>query len=291
MWALLFGHHEDRSPTYGIRADARGRNGGFCQKLVAGVNVALGEEALTNTQTWLSFADTMIERGYAILKATIEPFRGHWGANPRVVGQALVARTLSNARAALSLIRAGSIVEARVLTRCCLENYFWITVLERDREEFLKAMLKDEMTNRRARGLFVNNAGFDLSSEVGQKYLAEIQRMSIEWKYPKIPVRSVAEMGPIKNAYVLYGHLSSDAAHPSYTALKRYIRSSEAEPVFDPVLAMDEAEAVATLEQLCLCTVGACANLAAITATTPESLWVTTQSAALAAEFHILASK
>jgi hypothetical protein len=205
------------------------------------------------------------------------------------VGQALFARTLSNARAALSLIGVGSIVEARVLTRCCLENYFLITALERDREKFLEAMLKDEMKHRQVHGDFVGKAGFDLSSEVGQKYLAEIQRMNIEWKsFSMIQPKKVAGMGPITNAYVLYGNLSSDAAHPSHSALKRYIRSSERESLFDPVPTMDEAEAAATLEQLCLCTVGTCANLALITATTPESLWVSMKSAELAAEFSSL---
>jgi len=36
MWTLAFGHHEDRTPTHGYADDARGRDGGFRQKLAAG---------------------------------------------------------------------------------------------------------------------------------------------------------------------------------------------------------------------------------------------------------------
>jgi hypothetical protein len=28
LWTLAFGHHEDRSPTHGLRGDPRGRDGG-----------------------------------------------------------------------------------------------------------------------------------------------------------------------------------------------------------------------------------------------------------------------
>ena len=39
MWTLAFGHHEDRTPIYGLRSDARGGDGGVRQELAAGVEV------------------------------------------------------------------------------------------------------------------------------------------------------------------------------------------------------------------------------------------------------------
>jgi hypothetical protein len=35
-WTLAFGHHEDSTPTHRLRADARGGDGGVCEKLTAG---------------------------------------------------------------------------------------------------------------------------------------------------------------------------------------------------------------------------------------------------------------
>jgi hypothetical protein len=37
MWTLAFGYHEDRTPTHGLRRDARGGDGGVREKLAAGV--------------------------------------------------------------------------------------------------------------------------------------------------------------------------------------------------------------------------------------------------------------
>jgi hypothetical protein len=37
MWTLAFGHHEDRTPTHGLRNNARGCNGSIRQKLATGM--------------------------------------------------------------------------------------------------------------------------------------------------------------------------------------------------------------------------------------------------------------
>ena len=37
LWTLAFGHHEDRTPDPRLCRDARGRNGGLCEELAAGV--------------------------------------------------------------------------------------------------------------------------------------------------------------------------------------------------------------------------------------------------------------
>ena len=39
MWTLAFGYHEDRTPTHGYEP-TRGRNGGVCQELAAGVTAS-----------------------------------------------------------------------------------------------------------------------------------------------------------------------------------------------------------------------------------------------------------
>src|SRR5262249_28308353 len=42
LWTLAFWQHEDRTPTHGYADDARGRDGGFRQKVVAGAVLRSG---------------------------------------------------------------------------------------------------------------------------------------------------------------------------------------------------------------------------------------------------------
>jgi hypothetical protein len=37
MWTLAYGYHEDRTPNPRLHGDARGRDGGICEKPAAGV--------------------------------------------------------------------------------------------------------------------------------------------------------------------------------------------------------------------------------------------------------------
>src|SRR6516162_6257775 len=38
--ALVLGHHQDRTPTHGYEPTRKGRNGGVCQELAAGVTAS-----------------------------------------------------------------------------------------------------------------------------------------------------------------------------------------------------------------------------------------------------------
>jgi hypothetical protein len=55
----------------------------------------------------------------------------HWAGNPKIVGLALLSRSLTNFRAAMILLndRHVHLVEARVLARCIYENLIWIGAL------------------------------------------------------------------------------------------------------------------------------------------------------------------
>lgn len=53
-------------------------------------------------------------------------------SDPSFLALTLLARTASNLRAALILLDAKQIVEARTIARCCLENLYWIVGLAED---------------------------------------------------------------------------------------------------------------------------------------------------------------
>ncbi len=47
-------------------------------------------------------------------------------SDPKVISILLLARTLSHAKGVRALLKVGRVLEARILTRNCLENGFWI---------------------------------------------------------------------------------------------------------------------------------------------------------------------
>jgi hypothetical protein len=64
----------------------------------------------------------------------------------------LLARTISNVKGAVLLLAARRIVEARTITRCCLENLYWMVGLAEEGESFVRKMRDDEMSHRKALG-------------------------------------------------------------------------------------------------------------------------------------------
>ena len=45
-----------------------------------------------------------------------------WAREPKIIGLALLCRSISNFRAALVLVRENNVLEARILNRCIYEN-------------------------------------------------------------------------------------------------------------------------------------------------------------------------
>jgi hypothetical protein len=80
MWTLAFGHHEDRTPTHGLRSDARGRHGGVRQELAAGAilvcaaNCPIGEN---NSSLEMARVDELARiLGHLVGKPERPRFRG-----------------------------------------------------------------------------------------------------------------------------------------------------------------------------------------------------------------------
>jgi hypothetical protein len=67
---------------------------------------------------WFECAKRLRPLGMTIFSGAAVPITEQEAGDARIIGLMLLARTLSNLRAAIALVEAGSIVEAKVIARC-----------------------------------------------------------------------------------------------------------------------------------------------------------------------------
>lgn len=100
---------------------------------------------------WMKLADTLGELGLDILRGSSITRTRKGFADPRILAEMLMARTLSNFKGAIFLLNNDLILEARILARCCYENSFWIAALVQDGDKFAAKMRRDDVRSRRSR--------------------------------------------------------------------------------------------------------------------------------------------
>jgi hypothetical protein len=146
--------------------------------------------------------------------------------DPKVIALALLSRSLCHVKAVCRLLEIGLIVEARTVTRCIFENLFMLRGLAKQGDQFVQKMVDDAAKSRQSRGSWV--LGW-LDEQEGESPYEDGLRATMEKLrelYPKPRAVNYAEItkdGTLKNAYLWYKQLSSDAAHPSLEALTRHI--------------------------------------------------------------------
>jgi hypothetical protein len=180
---------------------------------------------------WLAYLNSVITCALAIAEtARIKPGEDG-GASPGLLAAALLARSVSSARAVVHLIGLDYVVEARMLTRSILENCFCLYRLaEGDGSAFAREMFADEAFYHHA--LWQTMLGEELARKImgveGQSRIQAIVKQ-VRKKNPNAkplkPQKIISGTG-ISSASAIYQKLSSDAAHPSITALKRHFVES-----------------------------------------------------------------
>ena len=214
---------------------------------------------------WIGFSNDLIHAGYGVLGNAHVEITEKGAGDPKILSVLLLARTLSNFKGALLTAKNGRVVESRILARACFENSFWISGLAGDGDKFAQRMLHDEVQSRQSRGqaLFDGQATRDsLEPDTDarlREWLAESRKM-----FPKpksLNPKEVANTVTGGEAYLFYTQFSSDAAHPSLTALNRYVRSWEEDGELvrgidlEPV--PNDSEIAETLNLACLALLGA----------------------------------
>jgi hypothetical protein len=183
-------------------------------------------------------------------------------ADEKVLGLMLLARTISNLKGALLLISAKQTVEARTITRCCLENLYWTVGLAEEGEAFVRKMRDDEMSYRKAQGQSIFATEIELEADVEARLRAFMKDTNRKFATRKtLSPKQVAQVrSDFEKTYIFYGQLSSDAAHPSVSALNRYAVPETADEAggidMDPVVS--DRELAETLEYLCMASIGVC---------------------------------
>jgi Family of unknown function (DUF5677) len=177
--------------------------------------------------TWLAFADKLPQIGLSICSEVSIPETEKGAGDPRVIAVTLLLRTISNFRGAIALTRARRVVEARVLTRCCFENIFYMNELTSKGDAFVREMRDDDRKSRKSLGELVLSEELTLDTAVKERiraHLREIKRRAPAARF--LNITGVAR-GMLAHAEYLYRQLSLDAAHPTFTSLARYVRRVE----------------------------------------------------------------
>jgi hypothetical protein len=100
---------------------------------------------------WLDFAKRLHPVGMGIFRLTPIEATEQGSSDMRIVGLLLLARTLSNLRAAIALTENGFLVEAKVIARCCFENSYWVGALVKEGDSFRVSMVQHETKHKRVR--------------------------------------------------------------------------------------------------------------------------------------------
>ena len=180
---------------------------------------------MSNVATWMSLADKMSDTFAKFRSVEMPREPGKAVSDVYLLGFSLLARTSSNFNACKMLIRAALIVEARIMARSCIENGFYLVGLLKEGESFVQTMATAEVGSRAVRGQTLMERGPDgLEDDVRTDLARYLKEMRTAWpKARSIEPRKLAPKGPLKDAYVAYGQLSADAAHPSLSSLDRYV--------------------------------------------------------------------
>lgn len=172
---------------------------------------------------WFALANKLLQLGYelggnagpAILKNS-----DHRG-DIRLLSVSFIARSLSNMRGVLTMVREKRLIEAKTLARNILENQFWISGFAQDPDKFRQAMIDQDLNSKGANGQLLFQSG-DLTDDVEQK-LRNWMRDNKGWKAAKsVTPKDVAKDAQQADAYIFYADLSSDA-HPTVNSLGRYV--------------------------------------------------------------------
>ena len=214
------------------------------------INVFRSESAL-----WFGLAERLNRLGQRLALRELE-FQTEGGlADSRVLVLLLFFRSLTNFQGTVLMAERGMIIEARTLSRNCIECAICMAGLKVDPEQW-KALLRDEIGSRKSRAKYLlRNEDWLASGDVEQlrtlvKTLEEQWNASSRLDYAKI-----AEKAGIEILYLLYRQLSADAAHPSVEALSRYIAEDEdgAIKTLQSLPAIKSGDISGTLSILCNC--------------------------------------
>lgn len=218
---------------------------------------------MDSSAEWKLLLNRLIEKCKTALNAKMAREDDRGTKFPTVWALALLARTISNIEAARILLDKDYPIEARVLVRCCWEDFFCTAALAKTGEEFLEKLDLDHGASQkkqaqRLRDFATKNDKGDAEVKKTLSSFADVMQK----EYPKVSFlnhQKTAEDGTVGEGYVVYNVLSNDAAHPSITSLNRHIVSmGRGNWTFSANPPINKNEFVQTLELACSAVLGVC---------------------------------
>jgi hypothetical protein len=201
-----------------------------------------------NTAAWLRCLRKAVACGKIIVETADVDLSEDFGG----LVICLLARSVSIARAVVHLVDLGHVVEARMLTRSMFENEIYLEQLaSEDGKAFVDEIKKDSALHHRGLGTAIAATGVEGSPRV-EEIVARSRQQNPKLK--GLTPGNVASRGGMEAAYAIYKQLSSDAGHPSITALKRHFVASAGNGGFfvEPQLKDGEAMNTAYLAAVAL---------------------------------------
>jgi hypothetical protein len=209
---------------------------------------------------WLDHAQHLSDVAIEIIGQCDKLDTAKGSKDPKVIGLALLSRSLGHFKVIFRLLEIGSLVEARTLTRCIFENLFMIGGLAESKDEFVQKMVDDAAKSRQSRGGWVLGWLDEQSAKSPYEDGLRQTMDKLRANYPKPRAINFAEItkdGSLKHAYLWYKQLSSDAAHPSLEALTRHItKESNGDLRLSVEPDVSEKDALDTMEWACQALMG-----------------------------------
>jgi hypothetical protein len=101
---------------------------------------------MIDVPAWTALAQKLRRVGLEIFATTNVPVTEKGFADEKVLALTLLARTLSNLKSTLLLLKERQVIEARTITRCCYENMYWVIGLAEEGRAFARKMEQDDIT-------------------------------------------------------------------------------------------------------------------------------------------------
>ena len=117
-------------------------------------------------------------------------------------------------------MQGGYIDEAKVIGRCCFENWYWIGALAKEGDKFRTSMVQHEMKHKRMRAQTVFATTGGMKGEAGDKLRQWMRDHKQYENSPTLDPKAVCDRAE-NESYMFYQHLSWDS-HPSIETLNRY---------------------------------------------------------------------
>lgn len=239
----------------------------------------------------IEYAQKLINAATEVVGGSEIEVDQNWAQAPKVVGLAILCRSITNFRASLILAQQEQALEARALVRLLYENLLWVGALREQGSQFVEDMRNDEAHNRKKLAeltlKLTERHGGDVSGPDALK-LGHIIK-NLQERFPKpmaLNASKVAGDGVVETAYIQYRRFSLDGVHCSVTALGRHLSHENVngtiECFVNVIPRTSPAEALTTILHACRALMGVAVGVNEILGCTEVSATL----AALMTEFE-----